>query len=552
MRGMGQVAEVAPGGGLFGRIAVKKGLVSEAQLGRALRLQEELRAVGLARPLGRVLVAEGILAEGQVELILRLQQVNERVRSGRRFGRVAVRNGLLAPAALERGLARCREEGYERGLEEVLLEQGALEPRAARAVQQALARHAARAHAEGGSGGASSGDDLGDPLESADLDEPAPGQARTTTGRLAQTLDTRDADDADPRDDPAGGAAARAALARRKDDLAFAAVALRAGLVLVGELERALEDQDRLPAPGEAAPALADVLRARGVLGPREVAEVLAQVAAAREERLVIPGYAVTDVLGHGVTSLVLRARHELIGHEVAIKLFRPEHVAATTPEGLLEEARQAGRVRHPNLVQVFEAGRVHRRVYLVMELVDGRTLTDRLRGQGPLPEREALALARDVARALTAVHAAGLVHRDVKPQNVLLAADGAAKLTDLGLACDPRRSADVPGAIYGSPHTISPEQAQGDPIDARADLYGLGATLFQALTEQPPYDANDALTILMAHVSAPVPDPRARRAGISRATAELVMRLLAKAPADRPPDAAAVVAALEALLAAS
>lgn len=506
-----------PSGGLFGRIALKKGLVTEADLQRALRFQEELRALGLDRPLGRILVDEGVLAEGQVDVILRLQEVNLRARQGKAFARVAARNGLAPPEVLDDALRQAREEGFARTLEAILVEREVIDTRTVRAVHAALER--ARRAREG---------------EEED-DDDGPARPGSPTGRLARTLDVGDEDDDDGEVAEAG----------RRNDVLFAAVALRDGLVLVSELERALEEQARRPER----PPLERVLLERGVLQRDDVRAVRARVEESRRERLTIPGYEVVDVLGYGVTSIVLRARHAMIGREVAIKLFRPEHVAAHTVDGLIEEARQMARVRHPNIIQLFEVGRVHRRIFYVMELVDGRTLAVRVRDEGALPEREALRVARDVASGLVALHQAGLVHRDVKPQNVLLSRSGVAKLTDLGLACDPTRPTPIPGAIYGSPQTMAPEQAQGDAVDARADLYGLGATLFHALTEQPPFDGKDALAVMMAHITEPVPDPRARRSDVSEATARLVMSLLAKSPADRPSSAEEVVRRIDALL---
>jgi hypothetical protein len=519
-----------PAAGLFGRIALKKGLVTEEQLGRALRLQEELRFVGLARPLGRLLVDEGLLAEGQVELILRLQAINQRAKDGKAFARIALRNELLSQHQLDAALAVVKAEGWERSLEAVLVDQGALEPRAVRAVRAAMDRAKRRARGEAGTGTRPTA------------------RPSTATGRLAQQLDIDD-DDADAEADLEPGERERL---RLRADVAFAAVAVRDGALLIPELERAVDEQALRSDPatmprGATPPSLEEVLVAQGALTPQEAKQVRQRLEAARKETLALPGYELTGVLGHGVTSLVLRARHALIGRDVAIKLFRPEH--ALDPDALLGEARQAARVRHENVVELFEAGRAHRRFYFVMELVDGPTLARRLRDQGPLPIADALRMALDVARGLQAIHAAGLVHRDVKPQNILFAPDGRAKLTDLGLACEADR-APVDGAIYGSPHTMSPEQAQGLAVDARADLYGLGATLYQALTEVPPYEGSEPMSILMAHLTAPVPDVRLGRRDAPPPLAALVTRLLQKEPAARPQGAGEVVQTLSGMLA--
>jgi len=510
---------------LFGKIAEKKDLVTDRQLDRALSLQEELRVVGLHRPLGRVLVDEGVLAEGQVEVIVRLQAINQRARDGKAFGKVAVRNGLLLPAQLDRATATARAEGWERSLEAILVDQGALEPRAVRAVRAALDR--ARRKAVGAS-------DSGLGLTETPQATPRPS---SPTGRLAQTLDVAEED---AEDDPE-----ELERARRREDLVFAAVALRDGLVIVPELERALDEQLRR----DDGATLPEVLLERRALDPKDVKAVRKAVEAARNDKLQVPGYEVVDVLGYGITSVVLRARHTLLGRQVALKLFRPEHVESTAADALLGEARQVARVKHSNVVEVYEVGRLQRRFWFVLELVDGPTLGARLREKGRLPEAVAIRIVRDVARALEAVHKAGLVHRDVKPGNILFSPDGVAKLTDLGLACDAARAkAATDGALFGTPQTMAPEQAQGLEVDHRADLYGLGATLYQALTERPPYEDKDTVSLVMAHVTAPIPDPRALRPDLSPGLAELVMWLLAKSPSARPQSARVVLEALDGL----
>ena len=497
---------------LFGRIALKKGLVSETQLERAIRFQEEIRALGLSKPLGAILVADGILAEGQVEVILRLQKLNQRAHDARHFGRIALKNGFIDQDQLDSALAQAQDEGFQRSISKVLQSQGALGARVARAIEQALSEAEAR--------------------------ESTPIEARSVTGRLAHALEL----EADPDEDDEHDWVS---------DVGFAAVALREGLLQIPEIERALAEQLLHAEPR----SLSEILVQRGVLQPEEVVQIEEALGLARQEHLRIPGYELIDVLGYGVTSIVVRARHAVLEREVAVKLFRTEHIMTTTPEALVEEARAVAKVRHPNVVELYEVGRVRRRVFFVMELVRGPTLLDVLRQDGALSERRTLEVARDLARALVAIHAAGLIHRDVKPQNILLEQEtGRAKLTDLGLACEQSERAEdeeTEHAIFGSPYTMSPEQANGAYTDARSDLYGLGATLFYALTETPPFEGDDTLTILMAHLSAPVPDPRERASmEISAPVAELVMGLLAKEPSDRPDSAADVLASIEGLLA--
>lgn len=513
---------------LFGRIALKKGLLDEDRLAQAVRFQEEIRALGLNKPLGEILIDDGVLTPEQVEVVLRLQALNERALEERRAARVLASNGLVGEADVEAALARVRDEGYQRGVMDVLVAKGFLLPSQARAVRKALDRAAgvARRAPEAGDGVTPGPTSLAQ---------------RSTTGRLAEAL-TVDvgAEDQDSRE-----------AERRVQEAIFAAVALRDGRLLVPELERALRQQEQERRDGAAPTPLPQVLEARGILNQADLLAIEKAVEASRAERLTIPGYQLLDVMGHGRTSIVLRARHELIEREVAIKLFRAEHMAATEAESLIEEARVIARIQHENVTGLFEVGRVHRRIYYVMELVDGPTVHELIRASGSLSEREALGIGLDVARALMAIEAAGLVHRDVKPRNIVMAPSGQAKLTDLGLA-RPQGELDPNSgrAIYGTPHTIAPEQIHGDPVDIRADLYGLGATLYWMLVGQPPYDGRRPLDVMLAHATAPVPDPRASRPDLSPELAALVRRLLAKDRADRPAGAKALVEELEGMVA--
>jgi len=503
-------------GELFGRIAREKGLLQEFQLTAALRFQEELHALGLEKRLGDILVDDGTLTRDQAEAVLRLQQLNEQGIYNRRFGKIAVKNRLATQEQVDSALEAARETGFQVGVGAVLVERGIVAPVAVRAVRAAIER-ADRASA---------------PASAA---TPPGGAPVPSTGKLGVPIDV----------EPSDGLSA-IEIEKRIHDVLFAAVALRDGLVLASELERALREQARHH-PEE--PPLEAVLRDRGILSERELAAVSLALESAQQERLAVPGYEITGVLGHGATSLVLRARHELMDREVAIKLFREDHIAATDVSALLEEARTIARIRHPNVVLLHDVGRVHRRIYYVMELVDGRTLLELIRERGVVPEREALEVARGIACALEAIHQAGLVHRDVKPQNVLIAADGIVKLADLGLAREVDRTDENPAAVFGSPQTISPEQVQGERLDIRADLYGLGATLFHALTGRPVFDGKNALSLMTMHVTAPAPDPRSLRPEIREETARLVLELLEKDRVRRPALPAQVIEAIERLL---
>lgn len=212
-------------------------------------------------------------------------------------------------------------------------------------------------------------------------------------------------------------------------------------------------------------------------------------------------------------------------------------------------------RLNHPNIVAGISIGCESGQYFLAMEYVDGRSLAEHLvafpRG---MPERETLEYVRQVACALQHAHDRHLLHRDIKPQNILVNADGQTKLTDLGLA----KALDEPlarnitqqGVALGTPHYLSPEQGQGNVRLTRAtDLYALGATLFHLLTGRVPYDADTCSALVAKHLKDPVPDPRQIRHGLSAGARHVCMKLMQKRPEDRYPDAQQLADDLESLL---
>jgi serine/threonine-protein kinase len=268
--------------------------------------------------------------------------------------------------------------------------------------------------------------------------------------------------------------------------------------------------------------------------------------------------YRIHDLVGRGGMGAVYRAEHLALGNTVAVKVLRSSHGAhADIVRRFQREAVAASQIRHPGIVEVTDFGRTpDGRFYLAMELVEGETLGRRLGRLGPLLPADAMALVRELSRALGAAHARGIYHRDIKPENVLLAHDGSIKLADFGiarLAEGPRDARETAaGLIFGTPHYMSPEQAAGQRQDGRSDIYALGVLLYELLTGAPPYLGASATHVLAAHLLSPVPRLPAQgpHGPIPPALADLVAGMMAKTAADRPATMTDVEASLDAVLA--
>jgi serine/threonine protein kinase len=268
-----------------------------------------------------------------------------------------------------------------------------------------------------------------------------------------------------------------------------------------------------------------------------------------------VGGFEIIARLGQGAMGTVFKATQLSVGRVVALKVLPPRLTKSPNfLERFLREARAAARLSHPNIVKAIDAGQAGVYYYYAMEFVDGRSARDLVESHGRLTERRALQVGRDIARALAHAHEAGVIHRDVKPDNILVAADGTCKLADLGVARETGNTDSrltQTGMAVGTPNYISPEQVRADKtLDGRSDVYSLGATLHYLLAGLPPYAGSTAAEVLTMHLHDPPPDVRIARPDVSPATAALLCRALAKSPADRYASAAEMLEDIDRILA--
>jgi serine/threonine-protein kinase len=268
-------------------------------------------------------------------------------------------------------------------------------------------------------------------------------------------------------------------------------------------------------------------------------------------DELIAERYELEELVGKGGMSSVYRAKDRLLERTVAIKLLH-EHYSRDEDyvERFRREARAAARLSHPNIVTVIDRGEDGGRQFIVFEYVDGQNLKQLVESRGRLPVRTALELGIEIGRALAFAHESGLVHRDVKPQNVLLG-NGEVKVTDFGIA----RSADVKqgltqtGTVLGTSEYIAPEQASGQPVSVLSDVYSLGVVIYELLAGQPPYGGDNFVAVAMRHVNDPVPSIAESRPDVPLRLDAALRRAMAKRPEDRFPSMRDFVFELEEVL---
>ncbi|MGP1347517.1 MAG: serine/threonine-protein kinase [Phycisphaerales bacterium] len=331
-----------------------------------------------------------------------------------------------------------------------------------------------------------------------------------------------------------------------EEDAALARLCLRRGFCTREELDEAEESQR------QTLQRLGPILIKRGMLAQRQYNRLMEEL---REDRTRqrLPGFVLLSKIGKGASATVLKATQVNLDRLVAIKVLpRRAFKNETLVEKFRAEARAAAKLNHPHIVQVFDVGQAGEAHYIVMEFVPGPTVHDEIARRKRFEESDALDVTIAMASALEHAHAKGIVHRDVKPKNIIIAeSDGSPKLADLGLAreiADEEAGLAEKGRTFGTPYYISPEQIRGDVhIGPPSDIYSLGATLFYMLTGRVPFPGTDADEVMDRHMSDPLEPPSSLVPTISPGVSEVVEKMMAKSVDKRYTDCSELLMELRA-----
>ncbi len=334
-------------------------------------------------------------------------------------------------------------------------------------------------------------------------------------------------------------------MSERPPDEALAKLILQGGLTTGGQIRKALAE-----AAAEHVP-LGDILIRKGLITPAQRENIEKKLETQKQKSHQLGPYKIIRKLGEGGMGTVYLAEHETTGEKVALKVL--PKVASKDQSAVarfLREVESARKLQHPNIVRAGESGEDRGYHYYVMEYVEGETLGKRLKREEALYPVEATKIVLQVARGLRYAHNLGFIHRDIKPDNVIVTPDGTARILDMGLSKNIEEAQTVltaAGVTVGTPHYIAPEQATGEKnIDGRADIYSLGAMYYHMVTGETPFHGTTAIEVISQHINRQIPDPQDIRDGIPSGVVHIIRRMMAKTPGDRFRDCLALITDLE------
>ncbi len=346
------------------------------------------------------------------------------------------------------------------------------------------------------------------------------------------------------------------ALTESKQDYSFGQIAIRENLATFEQVKECLDIQAKLRTIGLEPKKLGEILIEKGYLTldkARHIMGIQAAVPAATQ-RFAIPGYEILGKIGAGAMGSVFKARQVSMDRIVAIKVLAPKYSKDNAyVQRFLHEARAVAKLNHENVISGIDVGEANGLHFFIMEYVEGTSVANILKKQGTIDEKRCLQIALQVARALDHAHRNKMVHRDVKPENILITSDGTAKLCDLGLAKTTTggdSSLTMDGMSVGTPNYISPEQARGEEgIDIRTDIYSLGASIYHMSTGVVMFDGPNPMAVMTKHVTEPVEPPKKRNSSLTDGFNALTLKMVQKHRQDRYQSPGDVTADIDKLL---
>ncbi|MBQ8151417.1 MAG: Stk1 family PASTA domain-containing Ser/Thr kinase, partial [Firmicutes bacterium] len=258
--------------------------------------------------------------------------------------------------------------------------------------------------------------------------------------------------------------------------------------------------------------------------------------------------YELFERIGEGGMSVVYKAKDKLLNRFVAIKILKPEFIHDSKfIDSFRRESQSAASLSHPNIVNIYDVGREGNIHYIVMELIEGRTLSDYIKAQGAMSYPKVIALAKQIASALSFAHKNHIIHRDVKPHNVMLTPNGTAKITDFGIAkaVNSATIVDNTEGIIGSVHYFSPEQARGGYVDEKSDIYSLGIVMYEMITGKVPFNGDNPVNIALMHINGEMVPPSQVVSGVPPALEHIILKCTDKYPVNRYASADELIEAL-------
>jgi serine/threonine-protein kinase len=339
-----------------------------------------------------------------------------------------------------------------------------------------------------------------------------------------------------------------------QENLHFGAVAIKLGFTTLEKVDECLRLQEKMKELGVAPKKLGEIMLAKGYVTEGQVKEIF-KYQGMRGQHTQISGYKILSKIGQGAMGSIFKALQVSMDRIVAIKCLASKYAQNDKfRERFLREARAVARLNHPNIIQGIDVGDSNGVHYFAMEYIDGPTVGELLKRGGALDEKRALNIVTQIARALQHAFNHGIIHRDIKPDNIMLTREGVAKLCDLGLAKlssphDSDASGTKPGASMGTPYYIAPEQARGEHnVDTRADIYSLGASFYHIVVGEVPFPGQSAADVIAKHLTEPVTPPRAKNALVSGAVDWVVVKMMQKTREDRYQTPTELVRDLEAI----